>query len=358
MNLPSKLVNLLIVIVTLLVTGLSIEFIFLRVFALSSDLPTLEFSDGVIKYKAFQEGHYRVRDEIDARFRINANGWNSAVEHYEVSRDPARKRIAIIGDSYVESLQVNVDKNFGELLAAELGSAEVFRFGISGAPLSQYVHMLRNEVARYHPDIVIILLVHNDFDESYRFVTGVYTSSFLKFDVTPNGIREILPQGFVTPWYAPFRDTATWRYFVVRQQVNFVSLRNLFLATQPRYEANIRPAEVLEDSPTVRKVITYALHEIRKVLVDDTTLLILMDGDRSGIYAGKMPQDLPVLKLNELVRDEAAVLDIPFVDLHPIFEKAYRESHRKFNFEHDGHWNSYGHHVVAKAMQEALQAFK
>jgi hypothetical protein len=58
-------------------------------------------------------------------------------------------------------------------------AAEVLRFGMDGAPLSQYLHLLRREVRAFKPDVVLVQLIHNDFDESYRFLETRYASSFL-----------------------------------------------------------------------------------------------------------------------------------------------------------------------------------
>ena len=55
---------------------------------------------------------------------------------------------------------------------------EVMRFGMDGAPLSQYLQMLRREVRAFKPDIVLVQLIHNDFDETYRFLKTRYASSF------------------------------------------------------------------------------------------------------------------------------------------------------------------------------------
>jgi hypothetical protein len=68
---------------------------------------------------------------------------------------------------------------------------EVLRMGVSGAPLSQYLYMLRNDGISYKPDIVVVVLVHNDFDESFRFMAGRYTSTFMKLDLTQEKIEEI-----------------------------------------------------------------------------------------------------------------------------------------------------------------------
>lgn len=96
-----------------------------------------------------------MRDEIAAPYAINAQCWNSGVGDYALKSKPGVARIAIVGDSYVEALQVPHDHSMGEHLAALLGKdgpVEVYRFGISGAPLSQYMYVIDREVVRYRPD--------------------------------------------------------------------------------------------------------------------------------------------------------------------------------------------------------------
>ena len=114
---------------------------------------------------------------------------------------PGVLRVAVIGDSYVHGSFVNVEEGFPEVIERQLAPAgvraEVLRFGMDGAPLSQYLHMLRREVRHYQPDVVLVQLIHNDFDESYRFLKTRYASSFLKIGVEQAGRPvEIEPADF------------------------------------------------------------------------------------------------------------------------------------------------------------------
>jgi hypothetical protein len=63
-----------------------------------------------------------------------------------------------------------LQEGFPEVIERELTragvAAEVLRFGMDGAPLSQYLHVLRHEVRAFKPDVVLVQLIHNDFDES------------------------------------------------------------------------------------------------------------------------------------------------------------------------------------------------
>ena len=47
---------------------------------------------------------------------------------------------------------------------------DVYGFGKSGAPLSQYLQMTRYVIKHFDPEIIVINVIRNDFDESLRRV--------------------------------------------------------------------------------------------------------------------------------------------------------------------------------------------
>jgi lysophospholipase L1-like esterase len=338
------------------------EFIVFRFVWLASDAPANAFVDGLIRYAPNQRGIWRVRDEIAAPFAINGQGWNSGVGDYRVERRPGAARIAIIGDSYIEALQVPFARSVGEDLAAALATnaqpVEIYRFGISGAPMSQYLAMVEGDVVRYHPDWIVVLIVHNDFDESYRFVPGRYTSSFLKLRVENGRVTGEIP---AQPWAPSYRDwlrrTATARFFLYRWQVRPEFLiRPLLPQAQaaPRVAANTDVETALADMAANEAVTDYVFGRLDAVArASGARLLLAMDGDRSAIYAGA---DSPVLVLNRLAERVAAAHGLPFVDLEPVFARDWQTEHRRFDFEADNHWNEHGHEVAARAIADGLRA--
>jgi hypothetical protein len=339
------------------------ELVVFRLVWPASDVPANAFVDDVVRYAPHQHGIWRVRDEIAAPYRINAQGWNSGSGDYAVARQPGIARIAIVGDSFVEALQVPNDHSVGERLGTELGGTghlvEIYRFGISGAPLSQYLQMTEREIVRYHPDWVVVLIVHNDFDESYKFQPGRYTSSFLKLRVEDGRVTgEIPPQPWqpgATEW---LRQSATARFFLYRWQVRPEFLVDLVLprarAARAGYAANTDIAAVLADRSGVEAVTDYLFVRLGVVThAMGARLLLAMDGDRSAIYRGA---DSPALALNRIAEETAQRHAIPFVDLQPAFAADWQSEHRRFDFDADGHWNEHGHAVAAAAIGRALRA--
>jgi len=335
------------------------ELVVFRLIWPASDVPANAFVDGVVRYAPDQSGVWRVRDEIAAPFRINAQGWNSGIGDYAVARRPGVSRIAVVGDSFVEALQVRYDRSLGERLAKDLAAAhaevEVYRFAISGAPLSQYLQMIEREVARYRPDWVVVLIVHNDFDESYKFKPGRYTSSFLKLRVENGKVTGEIPP---LPWHPGalewLRQTATARFFLYRWQNRPEVLANLLL---PRAEAataaNTDIAAVVADEANTMAATDYLFGRIDAAAhAMGARLLLAMDGDRFAIYRGS---NSPALALNRLAGDIAARQRIPFIDLEPVFSADWQAEHRRFDFDADGHWNEHGHAIAAAAIAREIR---
>ncbi|MBI4847157.1 MAG: SGNH/GDSL hydrolase family protein [Nitrospirae bacterium] len=328
---------------------------------IAPDLPELDFQNRVVKYKPNQRGTYRVKDEIAAGYTINSDGWNSTYASYNKNKTPGKSRIAIIGDSYIEAFSVNSNESVAEKLENKLGSDsfEVYRFGISGAPMSQYLHMLRREVIKYHPEMVIIVLVHNDFDESYRFLKGSYGSNFMKIVIKDNNVSEIEPEHFIRPWYMPIRESATWRYLAYRQQVPYNRIKDIFLGNDAEYQANISVASIATEKDLSIITTNYLFAEMKKACDNiGAELLVIMDGDRKAIYSRINSKELynnGALSLNSISGEAAGRNGIDFIDLHPFFEADYKEHKVKFDFKYDGHWNAYGHEIAAGVIYKHIK---
>ena len=97
---------------------LILELLVFRYILVAADLPNLEeMSPRVLKYISNQNGVYRLHDEINAEFKINANGWNSGHDEYSLDKNDGIKRICIVGDSYVEAVQVAFEDTFHQILS-------------------------------------------------------------------------------------------------------------------------------------------------------------------------------------------------------------------------------------------------
>jgi hypothetical protein len=117
----------------------------------------------------------RWRKEGDALVRINRDGLRD--DDHPVPKPAGELRIAVLGDSCAEALQVPADKTFWALLEKELArcpvvggrSIEALNFGVSGYGTAQELLTLRHQVWKYEPDLVLLAFyAGNDVRNNWR----------------------------------------------------------------------------------------------------------------------------------------------------------------------------------------------
>ena len=111
--------------------------------------------------------------ENDAYIQINSDGLRD--REHEINKPANTIRIAIVGDSYAEALQVAQEATFWSILEKRLNECspnkriEVINFGVSGYGTTQELITLRQQVWKYSPDIVLLAFTtYNDIMDNSR----------------------------------------------------------------------------------------------------------------------------------------------------------------------------------------------
>jgi hypothetical protein len=119
------------------------------------------------------QGWYR--KEGASYVRINSEGLRDR-EHAK-QKPPHTFRIAVLGDSYAEALQVPMESAFWRVLETKLRACpalngrevEVINFGVSGYGTAQELITLRQKVWDYSPDLVLLAVTtNNDITDNSR----------------------------------------------------------------------------------------------------------------------------------------------------------------------------------------------
>lgn len=282
--------------------------------------------------------------EMHAHYHVNAAGWNSSLE-YQPGPHPDTYRIAVIGDSFVEALQVDADQAYPDLLAARLPcrSVETYRFGIGGAPLSQYVVTLRYVLETYQPDLVLVQLVGNDYDES---IAGYEPWGPLFWRISPAGSGyELVPPATLM---IDERARAADQISALRRFLQYNLSISLALLT-PTASAEVPHASDGE----VFAATDWLLAQLRDdAQAHGIPLILLMEPDRDSIYAGS-PEFTDTW--GDHAHRAAASLKIPIIDLGPAQAADYQQHGQPFEFPHDAHWNAYAHQIVADAVAREIE---
>lgn len=109
--------------------------------------------------------------------RINSDGLRD--REHAIPKPANSLRIAVLGDSYAEAMQVNIENTFWSILERELSQCDKFRakqfeainFGVAGYGTARELITLRNRVWKYDPDIVLLaFLAGNDIRNNSKLL--------------------------------------------------------------------------------------------------------------------------------------------------------------------------------------------
>jgi GDSL-like lipase/acylhydrolase family protein len=141
--------------------------------------PSFFIADNLTGYahKPGAEGLYS--NEGEAYIRINSFGLRD--REHTLEKPVGTFRIALLGDSYTEAMQVPTEHIYGARLAHELSDCpslagrqvEVMNFGVSGFSTAQELLVLRHRASAYDPDLVLLAFyTENDIRGNLRELNG------------------------------------------------------------------------------------------------------------------------------------------------------------------------------------------
>lgn len=334
---------------TLLIVFLILE-VFFRIGIKASDTPRplKNLSDSLVTYdKNYPTGIYTYGSfaEVNAKWTINNMGWNYPIDYVN---DTTKPLIAVVGDSYIAALEVDSDKNYAYLMHKKfLGKANVFAFGLQGAPLSQYLDYTRYIRKHFKPAVFIINFCHNDFDQS---VLGLYPSKnvFKLVSVNDSVVTEIPPKldSVKLPLENRFVDlvykSAVVRY-IYRNTHIVQNVKKIFGKGKPEDSVRVSVAQANFD-----KIKLTTKYVIGKMMSEnpETKFLFVIDAPRNSIYNNELSSS-NVIWINKMLFDLSKEMHFELLDLTESMNEDYKKNKVKFNFEVDGHWNEYAHRFIA-----------
>ncbi|MFA6601086.1 MAG: SGNH/GDSL hydrolase family protein [Candidatus Omnitrophota bacterium] len=370
---------------------------FLRVTHLFGARISWSVPDPVLGWRMEPSKKHWAAEENSRRIPWQTNRFGYRDKDWTVRKPEGTFRIAVLGDSYVEALQVVSDQTFLALTEKKLSAVlrerpELMNFGRSAFTQTEELWILQNEVLQFSPDMVVVFFFPvNDIYEIapetsldrirpyYRLEAGN-----LILDTSFNQTRTYRLKCLVNPLKhrSVLLSLLTERFTVLRRQIDLENKVKL-------QEKNaLEPTLTLEgylslctQNPDPLYVRNYALNkrllaEMAAFLRPKGIPLLLVSIDLPSYLPGTEEKWLaldPAFDSLFFEKDLAAFSKsegIEFLGLQNSFREAYSKNHESLHWQkyeqnipgkrmetggHTGHWNDAGHRVVAEALSEKLE---
>jgi len=341
---------------------------------------------------------YSEYGEFQAPVHINARGLRDREIGYE--KPAGVYRVLVLGDSFVEALQVPLEVTFAKQLEALLSApehpVEVINAGVGGWGTDQEAIFYAIEGFRYEPDLVLLFFFpHNDVLNNYEpletaRVHGMIQKPFFQLEGT-NLITPTFPFTYsetskatsapllsVSEWLN--RHSALYRLIVPYLRENPFILGTLgssgllggiavFIAQDPPvplsysiYHSTIDPQWQAAWDLTAAIIQRLAM----EVHAHGGELAVVVVAAPEQIYPERWTavlqrypqmenQDWDLEAPNRRIAHLLKEAGIAYVDLLPTFRAAAAQPDAApLHFRRDGHWTPAGHQLVAKALAPFL----
>ncbi len=330
--------------------------------------------------------------------RTNSWGWND--REWSPQKSPGTVRVAVLGDSYVEALQVERASNFltiAENLLNQDGKRryELMNFGRSGFTQTEEWLVLKNEIVGFEPDLIALFYyAPNDIADVDPRTT---TDRLRPFPVTVGVDDVLLDMGFVhqtsfrlKSLMSPLKNHSALVSLVAEK----VALLQQTGPTRGQVTDNQGVASHLDRPRGIGGYLSLATdtsdalyhrnYAVTKALIATMIRISAQRKIALLLVAIDTPAYLPLVEerlkaidstfrfdfFDEDLAQFAAGSGAQFLGLSALFRARYAERGEELHFSRDlpadggivgnlghaGHWNYAGHRYVAELLSAKLQA--
>ena len=304
------------------------------------------------------------RSEFDHRIRINSIGLRD--REVAIPKPAGTFRVLVLGDSYAEAKQVPLEEAFSERLEASLAAAypgrrhEVVNGGVSGYGTADELRFYEILGRRLEPDAVVLAFAAgNDLEDNWSSRFFAWRDGRLEErPVKPLSegerrrlrLREELASRFHL--YQFFRDryhSVRWMLQPRREEVLREHRAGAFARD---WDEETRAAWAKTEALLARLHAAVRADGLRMLLVA-IPLRMQVDDPEWQAFASATPHELDRDAVQARLRDAAARMGIPFLDLLPALREAHAAA--RAYYEIDGHLNARGHAITAARLLDALR---
>ena len=275
-------------------------------------------------------------------------------------------RVLLLGDSFMEALQVPFDSTMAALLEGTLQArsgkpVEVINAGVSGWGTDDELRYLTSYGLAYKPSLVVVAMtLHNDVSDNLRLswhkmVDGALVEQvrepipFLQY-------KELQAKAFVATRLQIYQ---LWRRVRHGGEIRQVGRRlNSHLLSLFAKES---PAEI-RDGVALTGLLLERMQAVAGAVGAPVVLVLLpiryqlSEAEFADFAAGygASTESLSIVQPQSMMTATAASLGLPVIDLLPAFQGWTAEGRGPLYLEWDGHWNAAGHKLAADVVASGL----
>lgn len=352
-----------------------------QLFGIKPSRTTLHFYENETIGHAFepnQRGWFvTLTHEYFTDVEINSQGWPD-VEH-TIEKPNDTYRILILGDSFVENIQVPLEKRFFRQLERSLNEShfaekfgkqkvEIIALGRGNTGTNQQYLMLRDFGLKYSPDLVIqAFLTANDIkNNSFELENDPYLPFF---ELNDNQLIEL-----------PHQKRSERPYAAIKDDIKHIRLVEILLILRQTYRernyANLidYPIDYHVYDTEYNERYKYAW-EVTQALLMKTKQLTEESGSRYMLVTlanneqvnkdvwESLLETYPSMNNSQLVIDKPDMLIHTFCEKHnfecyfmlPYFQEfVSQNTNSSTHYRFDGHWNETGTNLAAEYLLNIL----
>jgi len=315
--------------------------------------------------------------------RINSFGWRD--KGWLIEKPSNTFRIAVLGDSFVEAFQVELEKTFLKLTERKIKqicglNVQLMNFGRSGYTQSEQFLVLEREVLGFSPDMVILFFYPiNDIkdisketaSDKIRPFFRIVEDGNLVLDTSFSNSREYKLKCLIN-WikrHSALVSLLTGRYNSFKLKRHSASLESPITNGKRKDTKKItgylslctkNPDKEYQSNYRLNKQLISAMVNIcdkRKIKF----MLVTVD---TGLYVPRLrkkystiDESLDPFFFEDNLRAFSESLDVYYLGLQSVFAEHYKENEVLLHWgtwDSVGHWNYEGHELVADVLSDKI----
>mgnify|MGYP005725218675 CR=1 FL=1 len=368
----TKLINVGLLLGTISLFVLLLE-VFFRVTHLMGARPSWSTPDPMIGFRFVPNHSYWHFNENDHPISGNINNFGWRDHDWTLEKPDGVYRVALLGDSFIEALQVELDSTFFQIAERSLNALsgkkiEFMNFGRSGFTQSEQLIVLKEDVLQFSPDLVMLFfLPGNDVSDINKQTASDQLRPFYSID---GENRLVLNTDFsesreykMKALLSPIKEKSALASLIAERYTMMRAVQRAEeINTEPADEKRIsgvlslctnRPDSIYFQNYLLNKRL---IEEINRTCVQNDVEFVLV-GINSVYHKDEIVDHQaidPSFKpgfFDDDLRHFSAVQGFDFVGLQKPFVGYYARTGKSLNW---GHWNYQGHRLVAEVLSKYL----